>query len=250
MTMHTQRDSVPAPPDVDGLRQPPQGAPLPGPTVPPAPVVQAAAPARRSSRKLLVVSALIVLMGGLLGLVAGRALTAKSLVVGMAHPVDAGRMITENDLVGVAVQSSPGLTAIAWADRGQVIGKTATTALAVGQIVVRGNLSDLVQIPSGQVMIGVQLKPGAYPQVRLSYGQAVQFVSTAAQVGAPLTPGIKATGIGPISALLINASTPKPDTQELFVTVQLPVDQGQLLAGLADHVAMILVAAPALAEGR
>lgn len=198
-------------------------------------MVQAAPAAKSMSKKLLLISALIVLLGGLLGLVAGQALTAKTQVVGVARLVQVGDLVQESDLVAVPLQSDPNLRPIAYADRDQVVGKKAATTLYPGQLVISQNVNSEVQVREGQTLVPITLKQSAYPVSGVVPGQKVQL--TAAQ-----SSGGGASGaLVVVPAMVVTVSPRDPTTQDIKVDVLVPNEKTQELAPVLGNVVLMLM---------
>lgn len=196
-----------------GIPQPPHTAPVNGvasPGIPsPPPVVQAAPAGRRVNKRLALLSVLVILLGGLLGLVGAQALTGQSTVVAVARPVAVGATLTEADLVAAKVSSDPRVSTVPYADRGQLVGRPASVALFPGQLLTRQHVGAPSGVTGDRLLVALPLKEGQLPARGLAAGQNVLVVPTPGSGGgAPdaaaeaLSAGVRATvaGVGARSA--------------------------------------------------
>ena len=136
---------------------------------------------------------MIVLVLSMLGaMVLFSSATDRIAVIGVAHDVPAGQVITEGDLREVSISGGAGLTTILASDASRVVGQTAAVTMSAGSLVAPGQLTDESTAPGGTVIAGAVLKPGQYP-VGLAVGDSVQVVETtspdATGAGQPLSRG-------------------------------------------------------------
>jgi hypothetical protein len=87
------------------------------PQLPPEPKVavgpaRSAAARNRSTRRALIVSVLVVLVGGLAAFAGARALTKHSQVIAVSKDVPIGTTITEADLTVASVSKDPNVTPV------------------------------------------------------------------------------------------------------------------------------------------
>jgi Flp pilus assembly protein CpaB len=134
------------------------------------------------------VAVLLIVGFALAGAVLYSRAGSKTPVVVAAHGVAAGQTISRADLSTVAIAGP--VRAIAAADLGSVVGKTAAVGLVAGQLLNRAMLSDGPAVGPGQAMVGLSLKPGQLPGDGLSAGDPVEVVQlpgrdTAAGGGSP-----------------------------------------------------------------
>jgi len=161
-------------------------AELPGP----APAVRIAAVGRRTNRKMLLLSVLVVLLGGVLALSAGQLLTRHTAVLAVARPVPAGAPITAADLAVASVTTDPHLAPIPAAQQAQVVGMLAQVALSPGSLLTRAEIGTGSGFTPGQVLVALPVKPGQFPARGLRAGERVLVVprpaSAAHRAGQPL----------------------------------------------------------------
>ena len=138
------------------------GAPMPaGPPVasaphtaptPPAPPLRSAASRRRSSHRALILSVLVVLLGGLLAFAAGRMLTSHAEVLAVARDVQVGSTITADDLTVANVPADPNLSPIPAAEQSQVVGMVFLDAPARAEIQTLSLLGARPSLPAGSIL--------------------------------------------------------------------------------------------------
>lgn len=96
-------------------------------------------------------------------------------VVKMANTVAAGQQIAASDFVDASVAADSSMNYVLWDQRGQLIGKTTYNPLVAGSLLIPamiGSSTDTT-VPKGEVVIGVQVKPGHYPFQWLSKNDKV-----------------------------------------------------------------------------
>src|SRR4051794_32752672 len=103
----------------------------------PAPPIRSAAARRRVSRRSLVLSVLVILLGGLLALAAGQMLTAHDEVLAVARDVQVGTTITADDLTVASFTADPKLSPIPASQLSDVVGKVAQVPLIRGGLLTR-----------------------------------------------------------------------------------------------------------------
>ncbi|MEV7038390.1 flagellar biosynthesis protein FlgA [Amycolatopsis sp. NPDC051061] len=106
-----------------------------------------------------------------------RAAEDSFAAVGVAAPVRYGEVITAEALLEVRLRPDPGVHALAWEQRSQIIGKPSPTDLRPGAIVTPDLAIESVAVPApGQQLIGVAVKPGQLPATPLEPRQPVLLV--------------------------------------------------------------------------
>jgi hypothetical protein len=98
----------------------------------------------------------------------------------VVRAVAQGQQFTSADLGSAQVAVSAGVQFIPLDQARVVSGKRAATAIAAGTLVTLADLTGAPAIPSGDAVVGVALKDGAYPTEGLSPGDQVLVVQTAA----------------------------------------------------------------------
>jgi SAF domain len=142
----------------DGKTNPATGYPVPAATAAspgPAPVVRTAAASRRINRRLLVLSVLVVLLGGLVAFVAGQMLTEHTEVLAMARTVAVGSTIRADDLATANVTSDPHLSPIPASQRERIVGMVAQVALSPGELLTRSQVGPGTGFAPGQMLVAL-----------------------------------------------------------------------------------------------
>ncbi|KAA9159427.1 hypothetical protein FPZ12_020190 [Amycolatopsis acidicola] len=104
-------------------------------------------------------------------------------VLVLARNVGWGQSISDDDLgVAKAVPDQP-LASVAVADRSEVVGKVARSALPAGTVLARSQLSAQPVPGLGERLIGLPVKPGHLPARGLSPGDLVQVSPVSSSTG-------------------------------------------------------------------
>lgn len=178
---------APAPPSL-----PPEAPPPVGPA-------RTAAAGRRTSHRALIISVLVVLLGGLLAFAAASVLTRHSRVLAVSRDVPVGATITSADLSVASVTSDPNLSPIPASAQSQVVGLVAQVGLVKGELLTRAQLGTGSGLGAGQVLVALPLKPGQFPIRNVSAGQQVLVVATPGANGtAPGAGTAAADGTSPV----------------------------------------------------
>lgn len=233
---------------------PPATAP-PAPTRPdepsgPLPGARSAAAGRRTSRRGLLLSVLVVVVGGLFGLAGGQMLTRHTRVLAVVRDVPAGARITDADLGMASVTSDPNLHPVPAAQRAEVVGKNALVPLLRGGLLTRGQVGAGSGFTRGQMLVGLPCKPGQLPARGLTAGQQVLIVGT---------PGGTATSAGPaggasgpaaaaderVAATVVEVGPMNPATQVSVVDVRVDPADGVAVARLGSTGNLALILLPA-----
>lgn len=140
--------------------------------------VVAAAPRLRRRPMLVVLSAVLVALGALIGAWAWLTMTASTEVLVVRMPVARGEVINA-EAIGVArVSVDPVVRTMPAADLPQVVGMRATVDLAAGALLTAEQVgADLVP-PLGMTIVGIPLEFGMLPAEPLRAGDVVRFVQT------------------------------------------------------------------------
>ncbi len=180
-------------------------------------------PARRQ-RPVLVALAVMLVIGCSAvsaSLVLSSGDTTSVLTVVRSVPV--GGAVEAADL-GAADISGSGLTAVAAADRDQIVGLTAAVDLLPGTLLSDAMVTrDPVPGP-GQAVVGLSLKPGLLPEAELRAGTSVMLVRLAIPAGSPETVAAEPAGDG----ILV------PSARVLSETVD-PTTGGRLVSLLVEQ---------------
>lgn len=129
---------------------------------------------RRAPRHMLVGVALMVVFALLFGLWALRTDPA-SPVLAVARAVPAGATITDADLQVVRVVPDPGMEVVGQAERGTVVGRTATVPLVEGSLLAPGHVGAAAWPAAGESVVGVPVAAGRMP-AGLSAGSRVSVL--------------------------------------------------------------------------
>lgn len=97
-------------------------------------------------------------------------------VLALARPVQAGATITSQDLVIAQIAADPALSPIPASERSAVIGRTAATDLAPGNLLVEASLGSAASLKDGEALVGVEVRASAAPIDALRPGDRVQIV--------------------------------------------------------------------------
>ena len=238
---------------VEGTASPVTGqypAPAPTPAPPPAPPVRSAAARRRTNRKSLVLSALVVLLGGLLAFTAGQMLTAHSEVLAVARDVQLGSTITAEDLTVANVTSDPNLSPIPASQQSQIVGMVAEVALVRGELLTRAQIGPDSGFTSGEMLVALPLTEGQFPARGLNPGQQVLIVATPGSTGSTSGSDAPAGDTGsagdqPIDATVAEVGSANQATQVTVVDVRVAADDGARVAELASTGNLALILLPA-----
>jgi SAF domain len=218
----------------------PPASTAPAPPPGPAPVVRTAAASRRANRKLLVLSILVVLLGGVVALGAARMLTKHTEVLVLARDVQVGAALTDDDLAVANVTTDPHLDPVPAADRAQVIGLVAQVKLFRGGLLTRSQLGKNDGFTTGQALVALALKPGQFPVRGLVPGQLVEVVSTPDATTDTSTKSTVPTTT--IAAIVADVGQLDPSSQVTVIDVRVNADNQVALAQLnaTGHLAVIL----------
>jgi hypothetical protein len=213
---------------------------------PPAAPLRSAAARRRTSRKSLVLSVLVVLLGGLIAFAAGRMLTAHTAVLAVARDVQVGSTITADDLTVASVTSDPHPSPIPAAEQSQVVGMVAQVPLTRGELLTRSQVGTGSGLAAGEMLVALPLKEGQFPARGLAPGQEVLIVPTpGSTVSNSGTGGTNAPPDRPIEGIVAEVGVVNPTTQVTVVDVRVREADGPAVAQLASTGNLALILLPA-----
>lgn len=203
-------------------------------------------PVRRTSQRGLLLSVLVVLVGGLLAFAGARQLTHHTLVLAVAADVPAGATVTAADLTTASISSDPALTPIPAGQRDQVVGQVAQVGLVKGELLTRPQIGPGTAFTPGQVLVALPLKEGQFPGQGLTAGQQVLIVATPGAGAVASASGNAPAGGGagePVHAVVASTTAADPATGVTVVDVRVPAAAGADLARLAStgNLALVLV---------
>lgn len=192
---------------------------------------------KRRRPVLWVASILLIAIAALLAGAVVNQIRDTVPVLAMSRDVARGAVITDGDLTTVEVHPDPALRMIDATSRDEVVGQLAMIDLPAGSLVVPGATGSEVQMPEGQVMVGVALTPPQMPAGQLKPGQVVQLVSTP-RTGDDVTDDTPAVSI----EATVVATTTVPDTNLVVVNVHVGAAQAERAAQLSasGRVALIV----------
>lgn len=236
-----------------GYAAPPPPAPptsavgVDGPAI--ATPARSAAAGRRSSWRALLISALVVLVGGLVAFGGAQLLTKHTEVLAAAHPIAVGTTITADDLMTVSVTKDPNLSPIPAADKSQIVGLVAQDGLVPGAPLTRAQFGPKSGFTAGQELVALPLKQGQFPARGLVPGQKVLIVSTPGSNGSTAATGKAAgsaagSGSG-IDATVAEVGATNAATSVTVVDVQVSSASGIQVAQLASTGNLAVILLPA-----
>jgi hypothetical protein len=209
--------------------------------------MRSAAARRRTSRRGLIISVLVVLVGALLAFGAGQMLTKHTQVLAVANDVPVGATIQDSDLTVASVTKDPNLSPIPASQRSQIVGMVAQVGLVKGELLTRAQVGPKSGFTAGQQLVALPLKQGQFPARGVMPGQKVLIVATPGTAGstgsggssssAPTAPGISGT-VAEVGAM-------NQATQITVVDVQVSADSGVEVAQLASTGNLALILLPA-----
>jgi hypothetical protein len=195
----------------------------------------------------LIISVLVVLIGGLLAYGAGQVLTKHTQVLAVAHDVPIGATIQDSDLTVASLTKDPNLSPIPASQRSQVVGMVAQVGLVKGELLTRAQVGPTSEFTAGQQLVALPLKQGQFPARGLVPGQKVFVVATPGTGGpagsggssssAPTAPGISGT--------VAEAGPMNQATQITVIDVRVSADSGVEVARLASTGNLAVILLPA-----
>lgn len=145
----------------------------------PGPPTAAAAPApskpRRNIRMLLLGVVLALLCGLAAVWAVNRAGTPTSVVI-LTNDVAAGQQVTGQDLGTTNITGGEGLNTVPKSQMRSLVGQRASKDLSAGSLASEGAFQSRVAPRDGDVIVGVPLTSGQYPQTGLAHGDVVRLV--------------------------------------------------------------------------
>lgn len=156
--------------------------PPPGPVQAPAPapspaIAQPRVPASTKRRRHLgwILSGLaLTLLAGLGALVVALSIVSEMSVLAASRPLEAGDIIAEGDLVEIRIPTRLNNIGTPATERDQLVGMEARSSISEGALV---NVDQLVEPQANafkDIVVGVALSPGQFPQIGLRPGEVVR----------------------------------------------------------------------------
>ena len=190
----------------------------------------------------MVLSVLVVLLGGLIAFAAGQMLTAHAEVLAVAQDVAVGSTITADDLTVASVPSDPHLSPIPATEQAGIVGMVAQVPLVRGGLLTRAQVGADSGLVAGELLVALPLKEGQFPARGLIAGQRVLIVTTPGSGGTSADGGV----IPPSTeATVAEVGKANPTTQVTVVDVRLREDDGPAVAQLASTGNLALILLPA-----
>ncbi len=207
--------------------------------------MRSAAARRRTSRKSVTLSVLVVLLGGLIAFAAGRMLTAHTEVLAVARDVQVASTITADDLTVANVTSDSNLLPIPAAQQSEVVGMVAQVPLTRGELLTRAQVGTGTGLTAGEMLVALPLKEGQFPTRGLSPGQQVLIVPTPGATGSTSPTGAtSATSERPTEATVSEVGPVNPTTQVTVIDVRVRDADGPTVARLASTGSLALILLP------
>ncbi len=100
-------------------------------------------------------------------------------VIGVAEQVPQGQDLTVADLRTVEIGNSTGIETIPASEANEVVGKPVAVTLLAGTLLSPADVDAASTIPSGDAVVGVDVKPGMLPATGVQPGESVSIVLTA-----------------------------------------------------------------------
>lgn len=144
--------------------------------------VRAAPPVRRRSWPLVASGVLAMAIGALAFGLARSSIDHRVAVLAVVQNVTAGQQLSSSDLGVVEVSASSGLAVVPASEEPSMIGRTVSTSLVAGGLLVPAELGSPVAVKPGDGVVAVDLHQGAVPS-SLQPGSSVIVVDTAAGAG-------------------------------------------------------------------
>lgn len=143
------------------------------------PAAGSAAPGKLRRRPLMVLaSAGLVLVGGVLGVGIWVLSSSSVEVVAAQASIDRGAVITAADLAVTRVAVDPSVPVVPAAELTSLVGKRAARDVAAGSLLNPSQVSDVLPPGTGESVVGVALATGKLPAEPLRPGDHVRLVQT------------------------------------------------------------------------
>jgi hypothetical protein len=198
------------------------------------------------SNRALILSVLVVLLGGLLAFAAGRMLTSHAEVLAVARDVQVGSTITADDLTVANIPADPNLSPIPADEQSQVVGMVAQVPLSRGELLTRAQVGTGSRLAAGELLVALPLKEGQFPARGLAPGQQVLIVPTPGSTGSTSGTGATSGTPGrPIEGTVAEVGAANPTTQVTVVDVRVGEADGPTVAQLASTGNLALILVPA-----
>ncbi|GAA1455572.1 hypothetical protein GCM10009602_70250 [Nocardiopsis tropica] len=167
---------------------------------------------------------LLVTTCALAGTALVQSMDDRASVLVVARDVPLGQVVVEEDLVSAQISADPAVETVAADQTDAVVGQTATTPLAVGELVTMSKLESAPLPEAGHQLVAIALRPSQLPAQGLRAGDVVQVVSTPGE-GGEVPTELPAS----VRATVLRVGEPDMDGISV-VDVQTPATDGAVLA--------------------
>lgn len=202
----------------------------------------------------MIISVLVVLVGGLIGFASTQLLTKHTSVLVVAQDVPVGATISSSDLSVASVTTAPGISTIPASQESQIVGLVAQVGLVKGTNLTRAQVGTASGFTPGEQLVALALKQGQFPARGLSAGEKILIVATPGQGGSTTSstapggrsgsPGAGAANSG-IDATVVDVGGLNQATQVTVVDVRVASTDGVPVAQLASTGNVSLILLPA-----
>jgi hypothetical protein len=205
----------------------------------------------------LIISVLVVLVGGLIAFGGAQVLTKHTRVLAVAQDVPVGVTITSNDLSVASVTKDPNISPIPASEESQIVGMVAQVGLVKGELLTRAQVGTSSGFTAGQMLVALPLKQGQFPARGVTADQKVLIVATPGANGSTglgtAAPGKSSTsggagtgspGVG-IDGTVAEVGSMNPATQVTVIDVRVSASDGVGVAQLASTGNLAVILLPA-----
>lgn len=199
--------------------------------------LEVAAPVRRRPTWTLAGVGLVVL-AMLLGAWVFAAQSSTVSVLVAANDLDAGEVVSAGDLRVVELSRTGSLRAVQPSQQDLLLGRAARGPIPAGTVMNTGLVADAgTVVPSGKVVVGVALDPGASPSGQLTAGDLVEVLAVARAVpGATTDPSATAQVVAMGSVWSVESiGTGSSSAGRAWVSLLIPQDSHAQVAQAASE---------------
>jgi hypothetical protein len=205
----------------------------------------------------LIISVLVVLVGGLIAFGGAQVLTKHTRVLAVSQDVPVGATITSNDLSVASVTKDPNISPIPASEESQIVGMIAQVGLVKGELLTRAQVGTSSGFTAGQMLVALPLKQGQFPARGVTAGQKLLIVATPGATGSTglgtASPGKSSpsggTGTGSpsvgIDGTVAEVGSMNPATQVTVIDVRVSSSDGVSVAQLASTGNLAVILLPA-----
>lgn len=195
--------------------------------------VSLASPRRRRPSWVLL-GVVLVGVAGLLGAWVFAATSERISVMVAARDIGPGEIVEPADLRVVEIGASGDLRAVQPDQQTLLVGRAARGPIPAGTVMHAGLVSERSQvIPSGHVVVGAALEPGAIPVAGLLAGDRVDVLGVERQVGGAEQSAATATVLASGTVWSVEPAKAGSVSSTIWVAVLVPVDAQSAVAQAA-----------------